>query len=124
MLVACVSGPVDGVSFFQPKNTPDVVIQMDTSGSWGCAAFCKGRWLQWEWPAEWANESIMAKELVPIVFSCMVWGRSLVCKVVLFQCVNTGVVSAIRKGSANKPMVMHLLCALWFFLWLTLTFLS
>ena len=34
---------------------------------------------------------------------------------ILFQCDNTGVVSAIRKGSANEPLVMHLLRALWFF---------
>ena len=58
---------------------------------------------------------MMAKELVPIVFSCAVWGKCLARKVILFQCDNTGVVSAIRKGSANESMVMHLLRALWFF---------
>ena len=88
----------NGVSFFQPKSTPYVVIQTDASGSWGCAAYCEGRWLQWEWLTEWANESTMAKELVPIVFSCVVWGRSLAHRVILFQCDNTGVVSAIKKG--------------------------
>ena len=108
-------GMWNGVSFLQPKSTPDATIQTDASGSWGCAAFYRGQWLQWEWPAEWANQSIMAKELVPIVFSCTVWGKCLARKVILFQCDNTGVVSAIRKGSANESMVMHLLRALWFF---------
>lgn len=36
----------NGVSFLQPRNTADVKIQTDASGSWGCAAFCEGRWLQ------------------------------------------------------------------------------
>ena len=62
----------NGVTFLQPKNTPDATIQTDASGSWGCAVFYTGQWLQWEWPAEWANQSMMAKELVPIVLSCAV----------------------------------------------------
>jgi hypothetical protein len=55
----------------------------------------------------------MVKDFVPIVLCCVVW-EELVRKVILFQYQNTGVVSAIRKGSANEAMVMHLLCALWF----------
>ena len=57
----------------------------------------------------------MAKELVPIVLSCAVWGPTLGHKTVLFQCNNTGVVAAIRKGSAKEELVMHLLRSLWFF---------
>ena len=36
-------------------------------------------------------------------------------KSVCFQCNNTGVVAAIKKGSAKGEVVMHLLRALWFF---------
>ena len=36
-------GHWNSVSFFQPKVAPDIVIQTDASGSWGCAAFCGGR---------------------------------------------------------------------------------
>ena len=108
-------GVWNGVSSLQPGSMPDVAAQTDASGSWGCVAFCKGRWLQWEWPAEWADQSIMVKELVPIVFSCAVWGKSLARKVILFQCDNTGVVAAIKKGSAKESMIMHLLRVLWFF---------
>ena len=43
------------------------------------------------------------------------WGPSLSCKRVLFQCDNAGVVAAIRKGSAKEALVMHLLRSLWFF---------
>ena len=59
-----------------------------------------------EWPVEWEKESIMAKELVPIVLSCVVWGRSMARKVVLFQCV---------QGRSREPLVMHLLRSLCFF---------
>lgn len=57
----------------------------------------------------------MAKELVPIVISCAIWGPLLSRKLVLFKCDNTGVVAAVKKGSAREPLVMHLLRTLWFF---------
>ena len=105
----------NGVSFFPPKKNPDSVVQTDASGSWGCAAFSEGQWLQWQWPVEWEKESIMAKELVPIILCCVLWGKMMARKVVLFQCDNTGVVAAVTKGSAREVLVMHLLRTLWFF---------
>ena len=57
----------------------------------------------------------MAKELVPIVISCAIWGPLMSRRSILFKCDNTGVVAAIRKGSAREPLVMHLLRTLWFF---------
>lgn len=57
----------------------------------------------------------MAKELVPIVLSCVVWGRTMACKVVLFQCDNTGVIAAVKKGRAREPLMMHLLHSVCFF---------
>ena len=56
----------------------------------------------------------MAKELVPIVLSCAVWGPSLA-KMSEFQCDNLSLVSAINKGTAKDTLVMHLLHCLWFF---------
>lgn len=57
----------------------------------------------------------MAKEMVPIVLSCAVWGRQLSYKTVLFQCDNTGIVAAVKKGTAREDLVMHLLRSLCFF---------
>ena len=57
----------------------------------------------------------MAKELVPIVIRCAIWGPLLVRESVLFQCNNTEVVAAVSKGSAKEPVVMHLLRSMWFF---------
>ena len=78
----------NGVSFLRSPCSEDVVIQTDASGSWGCAAFCENKWLQWQWPSDWVPVPIMAKELVPIVLSCAVWGPVLKRKFVLFQCDN------------------------------------
>ncbi len=106
------------VSFLQlasPRSTYDVIIQTNASGFWGCGAFLCGQWFQWCWPSDWASENIMVKELVPIVLSCAVWGPQLAKKKVLFQCDNTGVVAAIKKGSAQVELAMHLLRCLWFF---------
>jgi len=47
--------------------------------------------------AEWMDISIMAKELVPILFSCAILGPRLAKHVVLFQC-DLSLVSAILKG--------------------------
>ena len=108
----------NGISFIQVVSAgegADLVIQTDHSGSWGCAAFFEGRWFQWKWPSEWSLIAIMAKELVPIVLSCAVWGPCMSRKRVLFQCDYSSAVAAIQKGSAKESLVMHRLRSLWFF---------
>ena len=93
----------------------DFCIQTDASGSWGCGAYLHGRWFQLPWDETWQHASIMAKELLPIVISTAIWGPSLSGHKVLYQCDNSSVVAAIRKGSARDTIVMHLLRSLWFF---------
>ena len=94
---------------------PDIVVQTDASGSWGCGACCEMLWFQWPWPAALTSAAIMVKEMIPIVLACAVWGPMMARKTVKFQCDNTGVVAAINKGSAKQPFVMHLLRCLCFF---------
>ena len=48
----------NGVSFLESSSHPDV----------------QNLWLQLKWSAEWERMDIMAKELVPIVLSCAIWG--------------------------------------------------
>ena len=105
----------NGCSVIAGVPHPQSIIQTDASGSWGCGAFFQGNWLQWQWPTEWAPIPIMAKELVPIVLSCAVWGSCLAHSTALFQCDNTAVVAAVQKGTAKDDLVMHLLRCLWFF---------
>ena len=57
----------------------------------------------------------MAKEMMPIMLSCVVWGPQFAKQSVYIQCDNSNVVAAIKKGSARNSMVMHLLRCLWFF---------
>ena len=93
----------------------DVSIQTDASGPWGCGALFDKKWLQWQWPPSWSTVGIMAKELVPLLLSCAVWGPALSRRNVLFECDNSSVVAAVNKGSAKEAVVMHLLRCLWFF---------
>ena len=92
------------------RSTPaDFVIQTDASGTWGCGAFFNKSWFHWQWTSNWASVSIMAKELVPILLSCIVWGPVLAKHRTLFQCDNLSLVTAICKNSLKDKVVMHLL---------------
>ena len=53
----------------------------------------------------------MAKQLVPIVISCAVWGPCFAHKTVLFLCDNISVVTVVVKGYSRDKMAMHLLKA-------------
>jgi len=107
----------NGVSFITgtPVQEPVCCIQTDASGHWGCGVRFDSLWLQHAWSLEWTDISIMAKELVPIIFSCAVWGLLLTRRHVEFQCDNLSLVEAINKGCSKDIMVMHLLRCLWFF---------
>ena len=67
------------------------------------------------WPMEWSSVNIMAKELVPIIISCMVWGSLLKQRSTEFHCDIQGLVAVINKGSSKDAVVMHLLRCIWFF---------
>ena len=96
---------------------PSVVFYIDASGSWGCGAIWGSHWLQGQWPLQWADKSIMVKDLVPIVCAAAVWGPFWVGQHVLCYCDNMSVVAAVNKSSSREPsgVVMHLLRTLSFF---------
>ena len=81
--------------YTSPLTKHDFCIQTDASGSWGCAAFFVGEWLQLPWNAAWAHVGIMTKELAPIMLNIAVRGTRLVKNQVLFQCDNMSVVQAL-----------------------------
>ena len=82
---------------------------------WGCGGCLDTFWFQHSWLEEWTTINIMAKELVPIILSCAVWGPLIARKTTVFQSDNCSLVDAINKGSSKDPMVLHLLRCLWFF---------
>ena len=49
----------------------------------------------------------MAKELLPIILSCAVWGPALSGYGVEFKCDNQSVVESIKKESSKEPTTMH-----------------
>ena len=92
----------NGLSFLHlsnPQCTFDWVVQTDASGSLGCRAFLSTQWCQYHWSDEWSTVGIMAKELVPIIGSCAVWGHCLARKTMEFQWGNQSLVAAINKGT-------------------------
>ena len=95
---------------------PNYCAQMDASGTWDCAAVLGSQWLQWQWPLQWRQIGIMAKELVPIIFTCIVWGPLLSKCHINFQCDNANLVIAINNGRSKDKFVMHLLRSLSFFI--------
>ena len=108
----------NGTGFLQVAGypqPPSLSIQTDASGNWGCRGYLSGSWFKWKWPPEWLPVAIMAKELVPIVLSCAVWGRRMKRRVVLCQSDNIAVASAVKKGSSKDTLVMRLLHCLLFF---------
>jgi len=58
----------------------------------------------------------MAKELVPIIFTCITWGPCLSRQYINFQFDSTNLVIAINKGASKDKFVMHLLRSLSFFI--------
>jgi len=90
----------------------DFQIQIDASGSWGCGTHFNGRWFQFSWLANWASISIMTKEMVPILLSCIVWSVALLKRKIEFRCDNYSVVEAIKKGSSKD--IMNFFRCLWF----------
>ena len=106
----------NGISFLCSATTfPEYHIYTDASGSWGFGAIFAGFWFQLPWTMEWSSINIMAKELVPIIISCTVWGPLLKQRSTKFHCDNQGLVAVINKGSSKDAVVMHLLRCLWFF---------
>ena len=103
----------NGVSFLHSANlTFENHIFTDVSDSWGFGAVFSNSWLQLPWSPEWATINIMAKEMVPIVVGCAVWGPVLLHKSVEFHCDNLGLVAATNKGSSSDKTVIR---CLWFF---------
>ena len=58
-----------------PALVSSVSVTFDASGSLGCGAYTQsGEWSQLEWPAQWLNVNIAAKEMVPITVAPTFWG--------------------------------------------------
>ena len=97
-------------------SSPQHVVVSDASGSWGCGAYSGRQWFQLCWSgSDVRGETIMVKELIPIVIAAAVWGRLWGDHTVQCKCDNQAVVAVICSRTAKLPMIMHLLRCLFFF---------
>ena len=96
------------------KQHPDMVVTSDTSGNWGCGAYCESQWLQLEWEESTKSMHITIKEFIPIVMAAAIWGNEWMGKAMLFRSDNAAVVAVVNSGSSRDHEVMHLMRCLVF----------
>lgn len=95
---------------------PHHVVVSDASGHWGCGAYCDHSWFQLCWHGTpMQDESIMVKELIPVVIASAIWGRQWIGHTVQCKCDNEAVVAVITSRTSKNVPVMHLLRCLFFF---------
>lgn len=98
-----------------PQTPPEVVIATDASGAWGGGAVWEKHWLQCQWDSSWMEQSIAAKELVPIALAVAVWGPQWRHKCVAVQCDNMAVVQVLNAQNCKDPTLLHLLRCIHFY---------
>ena len=94
----------------------DAWLTSDASGSWGCGAYFYRKWfnISWEVCQSWTEVHIAAKELLPIVISCALWGQQMKSFHIRCRCDNAAVVTMINKHTSRHPVAAHLLRCLFF----------
>ena len=92
------------------RASPGAIVVSDASGNWGCSAYSsQEEWFQFQWPESWAGIHIIIKELLPIVMSCAVRGKTIKC-----VCDNTAMVAIINSGRSKDNQVIHFMRCLTF----------
>ena len=116
----------NGISLFWKSrcSTPDIQVQSDASGSWGCGALTEDKWFSFSWPDPLQELSIAHKELIPIVIAGFVWGKFWAGKVVRFMSDNQAVVMVLTKLFCHDTCLMGYLrcivfCAAKYNFWFT-----
>ena len=104
----------NGIASLPPAVTPSFEITSDASGHWGCGAWSRRSWFQFEWPDVARHHHITFKELFAVVFACATWGRQWRGTRVHCRCDNQAAVCAIAGRSCRDPSLMHLLRCLFF----------
>ena len=104
----------NGISLMPGTAQVPAPLVSDASGSWGCGAYCGTRWFQWQWEGPSSEWVIAPKELLPILFALVVWGRRWArCRIECY-CDNMAVVAVINAGRAKDKTLMHLLRCMFF----------
>ena len=108
----------NGVTLLSERDSSSQTeIWTDASGSYGCGAISTHlrRWLQLQWPPRshaginLRDQSILWKELVPVMLACAVWARHWQGESVMVHCDKMGAVAVINTGYSREQPIMHLL---------------
>ena len=98
--------PWNGVSYLFAGPTSE--FASDASGSWGCGAHTTESWFQMQRNEQLSPLSITIKELLPIMFTVVVWGRRWQAQKVLCHCDTQAVVAVLHSRSSKQPQLMHM----------------
>ena len=97
------------------RQSADLSVFSDASGSWGCGAFVSTHWFALKWCSRLQPLPIAVKELIPVVIAAAFWGNHWSGKIVLFRVDNMAVVEAINASFCKDAHLMHLIRLLVFF---------
>ena len=97
------------------RQSVDLSVFSDASGTWGCGAFYAAKWFSLKWCSRLQPLPIATKELIPIVLAAAIWGSHWSGKIVLFRVDNMAVVEAINASFCKDAHLMHLIRLLVFF---------
>ena len=112
----CLLQTWHGTSFMIPGDSLTMQVHLDASGTFGCGALTSdNRWLLVQWPALWQEMDSTVKEMIPIVMSAAMWGRSWHRRRVFFQSDNMAVVAVTTRNLAKHLLLLHLLHCLYFY---------
>jgi hypothetical protein len=85
----------------------------DASGSHGYGLVCGNRIFTGEWTPSASDESIAAKELIPLLIALRAMGPSLRNQVLVYTTDNASMALAVTKGSSTNPHINAILRAIW-----------
>ena len=97
------------------RQTADITLTSDASGSWGCGAFYDSRWFHFQWNSRLTHLPIATKEMIPIVISAAIFGGLWSGKIVHFHTDNMAVVHVVNALFCKDSHLMHLVRLLVFF---------
>lgn len=109
----------NGISLMRllAKESTQITVTTDTSGSWGCGGYLSpgGEWFFWQWEDGIKFESIVVKELFPILLAAASFGNQWQGSTVLSRCDTImAVVVVLRSRYASDKRLMHSLRVLFF----------
>ena len=104
----------NGIYVFPPADCKRVEFASDASGGWGCGAWWKTEWFQFQWPQQAKEHHITFLELVAVMLACAAWGPQWQGRLVHVWCDNQAAGHAITARSCRDSGLMHLLRCLFF----------